>query len=278
MLTLKQKVAAHLEEGRLYAKGLFDGLGESSDFNNLQAYCMFVGYPRSGHTLIGSLLDAHPDMVIAHELDALKYLPLIVNKNQLYSMLLERSRWFCRIGRQWTGYSYEVPGQWQGKFRKLQVIGDKKGGMSTLRLRENPDLIYKLQKIVGIPVKFIHVVRNPYDNITTILNKTSNLYGLSESIVYYFTHCETIVDLKSCISEKDIYEVALELFIEDPKRYLGEMCIFLGVDVDEEYLDACAKLIFSSPKRTRDRVNWTSEDENNVKQRIQDFEFLSIYN
>ena len=43
-------------------------------FETIQLYCMFVGYPRSGHSLVGTLLDAHPDIVIAHELDALRHI------------------------------------------------------------------------------------------------------------------------------------------------------------------------------------------------------------
>ena len=43
-------------------------------FETIQLYCMFVGYPRSGHSLVGAMFDAHPDIVIAHELDALRYL------------------------------------------------------------------------------------------------------------------------------------------------------------------------------------------------------------
>ncbi len=26
---------------------------------------MFIGYPRSGHSLVGSLLDAHPNIIVA---------------------------------------------------------------------------------------------------------------------------------------------------------------------------------------------------------------------
>jgi hypothetical protein len=34
---------------------------------------MFIGYLRSGHSLIASLLDAHPNAIATHELDALKF-------------------------------------------------------------------------------------------------------------------------------------------------------------------------------------------------------------
>ena len=33
----------------------------------VEKFVLFVGYPRSGHSLIASVMDAHPDIVIAHE-------------------------------------------------------------------------------------------------------------------------------------------------------------------------------------------------------------------
>lgn len=38
------------------------------------------------------------------------------------------------------------------------VIGDKKGGASTLKLGSNPDLLHRLRETVDIDVKFMHVV------------------------------------------------------------------------------------------------------------------------
>ena len=43
------------------------------DFAGIGSFLMFVGHPRSGHSLVGALIDAHPNAVVAHELDALKY-------------------------------------------------------------------------------------------------------------------------------------------------------------------------------------------------------------
>lgn len=48
--------------------------GNEELFGDLETYCMFIGYPRSGHSLIGFLLDAHPSMIIAHELHVLKHI------------------------------------------------------------------------------------------------------------------------------------------------------------------------------------------------------------
>ncbi len=40
-------------------------------FADLERFWSFIGYPRSGHSLIGSLINAHPDVVVCHELDTL---------------------------------------------------------------------------------------------------------------------------------------------------------------------------------------------------------------
>ena len=58
------------------------------DYQDIEKYCMFIGYPRSGHSLVGSLLDAHPYMLIAHELDALRYIQVGFSKKQLYHLII----------------------------------------------------------------------------------------------------------------------------------------------------------------------------------------------
>jgi hypothetical protein len=60
------------------------GFQETASFDDVGTYCMFIGCPRSGHTLIGAILDAHPNVVIAHELDALKYIRYGFGRLQLF--------------------------------------------------------------------------------------------------------------------------------------------------------------------------------------------------
>ena len=35
--------------------------------DNVRIFFIFLGYPRSGHTILGALMDAHPNMVISHQ-------------------------------------------------------------------------------------------------------------------------------------------------------------------------------------------------------------------
>ena len=53
----------------------------------------------------------------------------------------------------------------------LKVIGDKKGGNTALLLDQLGDLsiLEEIKQVVQVPLKFIHVHRNPFDNIATIM-------------------------------------------------------------------------------------------------------------
>ena len=75
-----------------WARASMDARARHADFEGVQAYVMFVGYPRSGHSLVGALLDAHPDAIVAHELDALKYLQAGFGRDQLFALLLRHQR------------------------------------------------------------------------------------------------------------------------------------------------------------------------------------------
>ena len=48
--------------------------GLAPDDQTPERMVMFVGQSRSGHSLVGSLIDAHPEAVVAHEIHALKHL------------------------------------------------------------------------------------------------------------------------------------------------------------------------------------------------------------
>src|SRR5207237_7771874 len=92
-------------------------------FGDLRAFCLFIGYPKSGHSLVGALLDAHPDMVIAR---AVNPLALVVADGlppaKVFETLLENSREEAARGRKQNKYRYEVEGQWQGRVRNLRVL------------------------------------------------------------------------------------------------------------------------------------------------------------
>ncbi|NHJ31861.1 MAG: hypothetical protein FK732_03270, partial [Asgard group archaeon] len=162
-----------------YCTSFISGCTNYKRFRDVNIYCMFIGYARSGHSIIGTLLDAHPNAVIAHELNVLRYVKKGFNKRQIFSLLIKKSNIQSMTGRRFADKNYKVPNQWQGKYSKLLVIGDKKGGGSSKLLKLHPDLIEKLENKIKLKIKIIHVIRNPYDNITTIARRRKNFQQLT---------------------------------------------------------------------------------------------------
>jgi len=244
-------------------------------FNDIETFCLFIGYPRSGHTLIGSLIDAHPNAVISHELDALKFLKEGFTKNQIFKLILKNSSSFTKAGRRWGKYSYLVPNQWNGKFRTLKVIGDKKGGGSAKILFKNPSIIQDLDKTINCKkIKYIHIIRNPYDNITTISKKHFN-NDLKKAIDLYFYFCKANYYIKS--QNENIMDIKHESFIDDPKNCLKKICGFLDLDAPTDYLDDCSQIVYKNPRKRRFEINWSSENKEIVKKKINEFDYLQGY-
>lgn len=206
-------------KGIHYTNYKFDPLPVSV-INAVDRFLFFVGYARSGHSIVASMLDAHPNVVIAHEYAMFtqwqKNSLLHCNKTWLFNTLYNNSH-FSACGGLRTehakkkGYSLDIPGWWQGKYDgSISVIGDKSGGMTAQVFRLSHQnfvsLYHQLQSTVQIPVHAIHVVRNPYDNIATMLlynvhkkkqvnetRKYLDYEGLEHQIISYFNQVRTHV-------------------------------------------------------------------------------------
>ena len=257
-----------------FVQSLLGAAAHRAAFRDLETFCAFIGYPRSGHTLIGSLLDAHPQAVIADELDALRFLQAGFAPRQLYYLMLRNSRNFAADGRERTGYPYRVPGQWQGRFEKLRVIGDKFGGVTEARLKLNPSLLESLPRRLALKTKFIHVLRNPYDVISTLhLRQRRTLTG---AVNRFFFLCDAVTSVKSRLPG-DVFEMRHEEFLAEPKTLLRELCAFLGLSATDEYLDACAAIVYRSPHKSRHDVVWPENVVEQIARNMENFEFLEGY-
>ena len=262
-------VAAALAEARSSAPA------RAGEFRDVRTYCMFIGYPRSGHSIFGSLLDAHPDALIAHELNALRFVEAGCSVLELYDLLLRNSREFTQLGRRWGEYEYKVEGQWQGRYRRLEVIGDKKGGTSSHMIGSKPALLDALLKLLPVPVRFVHVVRNPYDNIATIARKDT--HDLKKAIGFYFSLCRINAGIISRLGAEQVLTLRHEDLIADPATQLRRMAGFLQLEADAGWLTACSAIVAGKPHRSRDDVQWGPAVLAAVKKHLPAFEFLQGY-
>ena len=250
-------------------------------FGELRHYCMFVGTPRSGHSLIGGLLDAHPDAVIAHEAGALRYLTARFGRERLFRILLDNARARAGEGRTSGEYSYRVPGQWQGRHRELRVIGDKQAEGATLRLRARPWLLDRVRDTVALPIRVLHVVRNPFDNIATMARRAAAgdvaEADLTEATDRYFALSDTVAEIRSRLGADEWIELRHEAFLTRPKDGLRALCERLELEADEAYLEACAGIVYDSPHRSRDGAPWTGRTLDAITDRMAGHPHLSGY-
>jgi hypothetical protein len=244
------------------------------DFADVQSFVLFVGCPRSGHSLLASMLDAHSDAVIAHELDALPYVAAGWTRGELYARILLHDREFTAAGRKWYGYDYVVPGQWQGRFRQLRVIGDKRGAVTTERIEEDPSLLHRLEEVVGVPVRFVHVTRNPFDNVVTMSRRGGKT--LDQASDRYLALCATVASLHAERSG-DIMDLRHEDLLADVPGRLAAVCRWLGLEPDDAYLSACASVAFDSPRRTRNELPWSADQRARILAAVDQHDFLSSY-
>ena len=243
-------------------------------FDAVERFCLFVGYPRSGHSVVGTMLNAHPDAVVAHELNVVPHVLGGCTRDELYARILARAFWFDWRGSR-TNYDYRVPNQWQGRFRDLRVIGDKRGGAVTRCLAEHPDFLERVRKLVGVPLRLVHVVRNPFDNIAAI----SLWHGLSldESVRFYFDHLRTTARLGDLCDADELLTVRHEDMIAAPAPWLVELCEFVGLAPEPGYVGDCSRIVFRAPTRSRRRLDWPPALRREVERQVRAHPFLDGY-
>ena len=276
------------------------------DITDVEKFVFFVGYPRSGHSIVGSMLDAHPHMIVAHEFNLfheLRHKPRTHNKEVLYNLLYTNSYNNARNG--WRsgakvrkGYTLEVRGGWQGKFTKLKVIGDKSGGQTGQEYETSPstfvNVYHQLKQTVGIPVMAIHVVRNPYDMISTrVLYRDrdkpgsrlstatkEHKYNNTEHLVLQVNRTfELMLNVWNMIRDCNltVLEVHIADLIRSPRDTLERVCDFLDLECPEDYLQACSNKAYTVMSKTRFLVEWPQTLRQRVSEQIQHYPYFQRY-
>ena len=266
-----------------YFTSLVMGILNASKFRHVRTYCMFIGYGRSGHSIIGALLDAHPNISIGMEEDVLNLIKCHFSRKQVYHCITRNARIFKKKhNNTWTGYSYKVEGQYQGTFTRLEIIGDKKGAASSMRLGDNFELYNRLERTVKCPVRIIHVIRNPFDNISTMINRNIGynvkpdrhqfLYYISK----YFLRASVNKELKTK-SQMNILDIYHEEFVANPRENLKKILDFLEISADEKYYKACESIIYGNPNKSKNSIKWPQYFIDLVQTEIQHYPFLQRY-
>ncbi len=249
-------------------------------FRDVHTFVLFIGHNKSGTSLVGALLDAHPEVILSDEVGVLNYLLAGFKREQIFHLLLKGSRREALKGRvtarRLTPYSYQVPGQWQGRYTRLRVIGDGKAGTTTQLFARHPDALEHLQKeMSGLNLRFIQTIRNPFDPISVMMVRGKRSF--ENSIGHYFDRCERLAGLRERIGADHLLAVRYEDFVRAPEAHLERLMSFLGVDAPQGYLDACAGILRPAPDVQRDMVAWQPRWIRLVESSMRKYSFLDGY-
>jgi len=246
----------YLRLAKRYVWSARDAHRQREALASLETVVLFVGYRRSGHSLVGALLDAHPDAIIAHGLDVLHHVRYGFRREQIASLILANARERAAQGRIVTGYSYAVPGQWQGRHRRLRVIGSTRGGATARALGERPLLAQRVAERMAAPVRWIHVVRNPFDNIATLALRGRRT-DLESALSDYLRLLAGAEKLRGVVGADRLLDLRSEDLVADPAATLRRLAHWLGLDAPEAWVRDCAAIVFDAPHRTRADAPWT---------------------
>lgn len=269
-----------------------------------EVFVQFAGFPRSGHSVLGSILDAHPDALLAHELDAMGLLRAGVPLPEILALVRANTEAFERHGRWWNGFRHAVPGAAGGASARPLVMGDKKGDWALRHHMAEPGLLDALRRALGgRRAAWIAVVRDPYDNVATLSLRRGHRYDrarieapsearfavrlaklrdregvacrvLPEMVEDYAALCAGLADLKARTDPADWHELRHDRLRVDPEGTVAGLLRFLGLGEACGFAARAAAVVRREPSRTRDAIDWPPEARRAVDALVERHDFL----
>jgi len=240
------------------------------DFDNLRAFLLFVGNPRSGTTLVRSLVNASPEALLSVEMNVLQFLH--EDFKTVVGRIIENHENFSR-NPVWTGYDYSVPAAAKSSAEKIRVVGDKRAAATAKAINSDPALLQRLAEWCPLPIRWIHCVRNPYDRIARgIIARNLPEDALVRD---WLTNERGALQVAEFSGPHSFHRIYLEDLIAEPVRELHTLAEFL--ELDPGWIEACRSIIFEQPNPMRLQVQWTPKLLAEVEAGIEEFPHLHRY-
>ena len=287
------------------------------DVAEVKFLLLFLGHGRSGGSITGQLLNSHPNMLVANQF--MLFHEMIYNpeyfetKSDVIRILAQASLnpdpiLKKRLVKTSKGYQIVVKdvhlnaSEQTGHDSRppVTVVGDKGAGKTVSLYIKDPvkfsNLLQRLRATVGIPIKFIQVIRNPFDNIATdviykiggdeerrkVVKSGVKISGekrngmIARSMDIYFRRVFAMIKMVPEL-QMDVLQVHLTDLVANPRRELQRMCNFLEVKCMEEFLVNCENTLFKELSKSRTSIDWTDEQKRTIENHLKNIPFLKQY-
>lgn len=219
----------------------------------IKTLAFLVGCPRSGTTLLQSLIATHSRIASFPETQFFHYLLLREKKRRLLTFMFVASRLRPRLETFFrdelcrpelidklpqTPFSIVYT---QKFFQILKELAIEQGG--TVLLEKTPDHIYTIQYIEKFlpKAKFIHLVRNGADVIASLYEVTHKYpkpWGGARSIDMCIDNwLVAIQTTKKYVNKPNHLIVRYEKLVQDPQEVLENICKFLQIEFDSNMIN-----------------------------------------
>lgn len=255
-------------------------------------FCQFFGWSRSGTTLVGSLLNAHPAVLIGQEADVSMLAARGAGRAEILAEIMRREREFAALGRRWNGYDYTVGRgstatlQQTRSIGLLRVVGDKKAAGTVEVEAVSPGTLASLQQTMGLPLRLICVTRNPCDTIATL---SRNLHAdtpdwfakrddaVEDAVDWYLL----LASLTQRIVDSGVAPVlltSLESVVAAPADEMRRILAFLGIaDPSPEYIAECAAVVAPRNSRPSAHLHLSDDVRGRLEQGVRSLPILQRY-
>jgi hypothetical protein len=236
-------------------------------------FALVVGNARSGTTIVGSIIDAHPQMICANETTGSSHRWEGMTGAEIVAEIVENSERQYAAGRESSNYRYRIETD-PKLFRDILVIADKIWNPTLLLLHGDHGLLGRIEQSVGAPVSIVHCVRNPLDAIATMHRRSGA--SLHNRARWYFMHCEAAQALMER-RDRPMYTIYHEDILLDPDQEIHNLYEFFGLTTPSVTFRRIKSILFAEQKKTYLSVRWPRAVIGHISTYAGRFEFLRRY-
>lgn len=248
-----------------------------SALDSIATMCVLIGHTKSGGSLLGAMLDAHPSVVFGDEVDVLELCSAGFTPDQIFRTL-ERSASREAMGgrvtaRRLGGYSLSMPG-WQGIHDRPTVAGVSRAGPTTRVLADSEGALEDfLGTFADHRVVALHVVRRPHDSVAAMVLRSGR--SLEDAIADYTEQCVRLEHLRDRLP--DVVTVHYRELIESTSDVVRRILDHLSVEVIDSHIDSCVSLVDPGMTPESELIDWDAPAVDALAALAQRFDFLEPY-
>jgi hypothetical protein len=263
------------------------------DYGKIQSFIMFIGFGRSGHSIIGQIINAHPNALVADEGKIFDEIDSM-NIEQVTKYLIKRDRafalrWYNKdstifkshpLFRIFSEKKYKrnffFRGLSQGYACQPKVLGNSKAAYTSRVIANNPEVINTFESSLGVPVKFVNVIRNPFDMIASGLQRRNISF---ESLWPKFeAMTNTVSNVIKILNNHEVLQLRQENFLNDPDREIARLLKFAALSYDSMFITTIKNHLYTAPDKSRYRSLEVKRNRKKIEALISRNDFFEGYN